>query len=770
MTDRSTFLDALQGWLALIAFGVLCLPEPWSLIAGSPDMVAPGSALTALLALPALGVALVRAISGGAFGVPIGLPLLFVPLALAGAGVEDARDTFGASRALLMWVGGAAFLVVGGTLGERGRRVLVGGLPVVTIGLLVSTLTVGGPVAGAFEPAGVLGNTGDLSEAALCGAVLGAGAFLDRRGALGLSGLVALVLYAAHAGYVPVYAGLLGLGAAAATSLAGFLLHRSGGGGPAAARRARLFLVALFVGAATTGIASLATSAGDEGAAPGATATAPPLGGGGAAFRLATWGTIPAVMADAGATGLGPGQFAATYPPYRSAEEIEISTFRRAEPTPVDVEHAHNDALTAFAEYGWVGGSAFALLLLLVLVRAVAQAAGNDGSRRDFALAAIAVVAVSLVNSPLLYGPAAPMAAFTVFGVVLATGRPEGGRPVVEVLAVAVPLAGVLLTARASLDFVTHGAEFAAVRDAYVRLEDGREQLDGERLGRALDGALLARGDSPMALEKLTQLLGRRLDAATSEAERRSLTEARREALARLLAVRPESVAARINAGVFEARAGRPREAARHLDAALALDAGNPLLLRNRLSLAIDLRDPERIRAALAALEPLGEPSLPDLERRARLALLGGRLETADALVRSLRRRTSREEIDVTDLNEVTREQARARTAGDDGMFDAYLTASKVLLAREQLASESASQAAISVRSVLQRLPASEVDDGALRLLLAAAYAAAGDVDRARSTLEEGPLSPTDVDRLGEGPRSHLRDAGLLDRPSIEAR
>ena len=301
------------------------------------------------------------------------------------------------------------------SLGEVGRAVLRRGLPLVTLLLLASIFLEPG-LDGDLETTvqGAIGNTGDLAEAAIPGAILGAGAFLTTGGPLALLGLVALIGTALFAGLVPVYAGAAAIGAAVIAAFAAATLGRGDADGMAAARRARLLLVALLVAALGTFVGqALSQADGDPAtAAPAAAepsgAEAPPAIGattGGFAFRRLTWARVPAAMADTGLDGAGPGQFQAIFPPYRDPAEIELSSRYRAEPTPIEVEHAHNDALTALVEYGWLGGGAFLLLLLVTIGRAVGAIAGPEDARRDFALVALAMIAMALVNAPLLYSP-----------------------------------------------------------------------------------------------------------------------------------------------------------------------------------------------------------------------------------------------------------------------------------------------------------------------------------------------------------------------------
>ncbi|MGD2019278.1 MAG: hypothetical protein PVJ89_14245, partial [Planctomycetota bacterium] len=216
-------LDRLQAWLVLVPLGALCLPGVLvdggtALLApfvDAPDTTSIGVGLSALAAIPAALLATVRA-RGSRL---LGLPLLYLVLAFAAYHLQRSADVFGAWRAVTALAAGAGWAVAGSALGPAGRRLVASGLPVITALLVVGSLTT--------DQGAALGNTGDFSEAALPGAVLGAGLFLRGAGPLSLVGLVALGAYALQVGLIPVYAGLLGLAAAAAAAALGAGLSSS---------------------------------------------------------------------------------------------------------------------------------------------------------------------------------------------------------------------------------------------------------------------------------------------------------------------------------------------------------------------------------------------------------------------------------------------------------------------------------------------------------------------------------------------------------------
>ncbi|MEE2940632.1 MAG: hypothetical protein VX460_09640 [Planctomycetota bacterium] len=593
-TDRR--LDVLQAWLLLLPPLALALPSPWSPFTGAPDVISVGAGLCALGLLPALLVSAERAFLGRedeerAAAIPLGAPLLLAPLALAAYHLDRATDSFNAWRALVGLAGATGAYMAASSLGEAGRGVLRRGLPLVTLLLLASIFLEPG-LDGDLETTvqGAIGNTGDLAEAAIPGAVLGAGAFLTTRGPLALLGLLALIGAALFAGLVPVYAGAAALAAAVIAAFAAATLGRGEADGVAAARRARLLLVALLVAAlGTLGRQVVSSADGEPESAPPTAeevdgAQAPPVIGettGGFTFRRLTWARVPAALADTGVDGAGPGQFQAVFPPYRDPAEIELSSRYRAEPTPIEVEHAHNDPLTALVEYGWLGGGAFLLLLLLTVARAVGQIAGPEDARRDFALVALAMIAMALVNAPLLYAPLSHVLAFMAFGVVGAPAldaRREHGKA--GFAAHAIVLVAVGLVAPRSLELVRYGRAMAEIPATFEQVGD-RERNDPEKLVAALDGALRHAPDACWALEKKAQLM-RATGAPLAE---------QLELHAEFLQRRPNSVAGLINLGLVLAM-GSSFEAARaRTEEALRLDPGNPTALRNLVRVAFDLRD-----------------------------------------------------------------------------------------------------------------------------------------------------------------------------------
>ncbi|QDV06477.1 O-Antigen ligase [Planctomycetes bacterium Poly30] len=791
MDSRNTSLDTLQGWLVLAPLAVLCAPPGFSPFDGAPDTTAIGTGIAALGVIPALLLALLRGRGDRA------LPMapLWIVLISAAVMLPKAVDTFGAWKSLTGVAAAAGFVVSGASLGASGRRVLQLGLGVLALVLLLSA-----PLGAAWT--GALGNTGDLSEAALPCAILGAGAFLTAEGILAFAGFAAILLYGLYAGFVPVYAGLAGLTAAVIVAAFGAVAGRHGGeiGRKGAAKRLRILLVALLLSLlpiayhayAPPGEQETATETAPETAI---TATASDSTTGGIAFRRLTWARVPAMIADHLEFGVGPGQFQAAFPPYRDPAEIELSSFRRREPTPNEVEHAHNDWLTAIAEHGPVGGGAFVLFLLIILWRGCRATWGEDRSQRDFGFAAIAILVNAAFNSPLFYGPAAPAIAFAIFGVVGAPPARSASKEAEEKGATdklgravrhgvpALTLLVLALFASHGIALVEYGRALAETPEARVVLPDGREQLDGQRLALILERAGRAAPDSPVVLEKQAQLLSRQ--GAPLSVQKGVIDHWQR--------VRPLGFPSNYAAGVLQAKEGDFESASSSFERARSVDPGNPLVLRSLLRVACDLRSPERVEAALADLESAELLEIDALRLDAAERMLSGRLDVAAPLVRRLTteapggpadgqlRPSSLQggPVDVLDANSTYPARKLAKEAGDELLADAFNVAFQMVMALDHLEAGLPAQAAISAHQALQSARGRDLDLGPILLRKAAAKAAAAVADgspdprllqEAKDILAEQPIRPVDRAHLSEIEKRILRSAGLFQaRSEIEA-
>ncbi len=762
---ESPSLDRLQAWLVLLPLAVLCFPgELLSLgggalspFQGAPDTTSIGVGITALSAIPAALLATLR----GRGSRLLGLPLFYIVIAFAAYHLPRAADVFGAWRSVTAFAAAAGWAIAGSALGPGGRAVLVKGLPLICLLLLMAAFTTDGGAA--------LGNSGDFSEAALPGAILGAGLFLRGKGPLAVMGLLTLGLFAFEIGTIPVYAGLLGLGAAAFVAAAA-LPFAPGGDAQrlSCARRLRLLLLALLIGLAPAGL-RLATG-GAEPPAPAEAASAAPADSaagsttGGFDFRVKTWAQLPTFLEVHAPLGAGPGQFQAAFPPFRDPAEIEASSFDRREPTPIEVEHAHNDPITALAELGFVGGGAFILLLLLALVRAVRLVTLGDDDRRDLALATIAVLANCAVNSPLLYGPVAPLIGFVLIGTVLGrdgrAAQGEGGSERAKLisqhwyerLAPGLALLALLLLSPRAISLVRYGRAMAEIPGARIVLDDGREKLDAQRLSAILDRAGEHAPESPIVLET------RRAQLASTGAP----AQQQRAALERWLRRRPHSFAALMNLGVLEAREGNYEAAEAAFYRALLLDPGSPALIQNLVRLACDRRRPADVEEALQMLSQRGRLDTAFVRQLALEKTLEGRLRIAAPLMASWRAAEGLEAIDLDDANATYRAQKDAAARGEAVERDAFTVATKVRFGFQDLSSGNAQQAATQFRLAYQKARDAGVDTTTLRLLMAGSFAAAGDIPVATGWMETGPFRGIEYVFLPYEARQALLNAGLV--------
>lgn len=746
----------------------------------TPDATAAG--WIALAALPAVALALLR--GAAARALPLWLPIGVAFLAVATMRLLGApgADTLGADRSTLGWVAGAALCTAGATLGSRGRATLT--TIVVALGLaLVASARWAPAAAGIPGVAGLVGNTGDLSEAALPAGVLGLGLFLGGTPPLRVLGLAAAVGSALYAGLVPVHAGTLGwISAAVCAFVCSF-------GRPPARRLARLALVLSFVAVAAFGVRSLTGSGSSVGAAIGAGERAsdgapdPAFGRdpdrasgagqielGGAPFRVATWrATLRLVAAQP--LGVGPGQFQAAFPPYRDPAELERSSHGRREPTPQEVEHPHNDVLLAFAELGLLGGGLYLVFVLVLLSRALRALRGSDIGTAALGLGVFAALVNGLVNTPVLSGTVSAAVSWPLFGALLAATQ---GPPLKSAGALGralrfAPYALALLlalSAQRAQRLMAHGRALSELPSARI-VVDGHEQLDGAQLGVLLARALEARPDSVPALEKRAQLLAAR---GAPEAQQR-------EVLERALALHPYSFSLLLALGNLAAEAQRFDEAATLYAAASAVDAPNPLLLANRLRLALEARDPFAAESALEAARRGGLVTDTELERLAAERLLRGHLEVAAVLLAawapaelagSLRGDPDAGTAPRYDLltGEAAYQASRdLREAGRDLLADGFLCAYQMSRAREHRASGAHETAVRMARQALRRAeewPDIAPEHGALRLEYAASLVAAGDNSSARDTLAAAPIRGIDLQRMLSADRAALVGAGLV--------
>ena len=726
--------DPLQAWLLLLPALLVAWPGPGSPLAGVPTPVSAGTGWIALASLPAALLLPLRRPSLP----PLASVLLLAVVLVAAWGAGRAGDPFAARRAFLGLASALVLTSGGASLGEAGRRVLLRGLVIVTLLLLL-----GAALDGTWS--GVAGNTGHTAEAALPGALAGIALAVTARGFLRVAGGVAGVGLALYAGLLPVLAAVAGLAVATAVAL---LAAR----GSAQGRRSvGLGLATLAIAA---GAFALARGVAGSGSAEGEGAPQVAAGDlGGIEFRRRTWARLPALVADHLWLGVGPGQFERAFPPYRDPGELLLSSHERAEPTPVEVEHAHNDWLEGLVELGVAGGAAWSVLLLLALIASIRSLAARDPTRLGLGLAALATLTVAAVNAPLLASPVAPAVAWPLLGAVLGAA-PRRESQVAARLSLWLPLLAALLLltrAPAARDFVLHGEALGRLTASGLVVDGEHEYLDARAIEPHLADALRATPDSVVALEKRAQWLG----ATGARFAERS------ETLERILRARPHRFGALLNLGVIYAREGRHAEAAAAFERAAELDPTHPRLNRNRLRLALEVGDRELTTKLVAelALEGWADPDW--VERTAAEQLLLGRPGPGQALLRIVD-----PELDVSgaqkayDLSKRLAEEPERRLLADGALATANLLWGRRHI--DQGVPESAVRMYRQALRVAGKWPDLPSPPTLVELELAAAHCLAGEVEAARGVIAETTVLPGHWRLLPAWAGQALMDAELL--------
>ena len=719
----SAAAERLRPWLLLLP--ALAFATPLSPLADDPYPHLAGTGIAVVLLAP---LALFLLVSGsGARGAwPFVLALAW---ALVARALAPVTDTCEARRALL----GLALLPLafagGAGLDARGRATFLGALVVLSLAWTGWALARG--FAGE-EFAGVLGDTGSLSQAALPGAAV-AGAWLAREdGAKRVLGAFALFLFLVHVAAAPVITG-------SHTLLAGLLC--AAWRGPARGRGALLVLALTALLAPFAGMAAREALHARVPALEGAS-EAPSHSLAGLGVRALVWKSALGLVADHPFTGAGPGQFQAAFPPYRDAREIELSRHGACSELDTEVEHAHNDWLQGFCELGLPGGLLLTLGLALA-ARAALRACGDD-ERLPAALASLALLVNAFVHAPLSSNSAAAPLALALFGSL----APEGPRSRVRALACALPALCALPFAPA---LVTHGGALADyIRSA--RALDALSHATGTRAelaARVSAEAARARAIVQVALAAAPDSVPARELAA------RALEPGRRlEAWEGVLALRPHSAGAWEETAAECVRAGRFEDARARYLRALELSPTHPRLLKNlarlectRLDFARGLETIERLRAQ-GCLAP---DWLAELGRA--LALEFGRPEGAAQLLfgRSLAS-LSPEEL-----------HARARGEASDG--EAYECLAQLLWARQHAA---AGEFELALRNYRQAAERSRAKRGAeagaappYALELAAAELRAGRRDDALAHARGLALAADARAALPDWARAALPELGL---------
>lgn len=574
--------ERLLPWLLVLP--ALLLVTPLSPLAEDPYPHLAGEGLAVLLLLP-LALSLLASGAQAPRAWPFALALLWALLSwFAGRGT----DALEARRALCVLAALPLALVGGAALDARGRRTFAALL------VALSVLWTGLALARGFSGesfAGVLGDTGSLSQAALPGAAIGGAWLAGESGRKRLWGTAALALFLVHSAAAPVLAG-------AHTLLAGFVL--AAWRGPARARRGLLVLALATLLAPFAGLAARQALEGSPPTIEGApTSHSRSLGG--LAVRGRVWTAALGLVADHPVLGAGPGQFQAAFPPHRDPREIELSRHGVCSELDTEVEHAHNDWLQGFCELGLLGGGLLALGLALSArdgLRALA-----DEERAPLALAALALLVNAFVHAPLSGNPAAGPLALALFGCVAQVGPKNRVFASLFCLPalLAFPFAPALITHGAALSEYTRCArrieELAGASSDADQRSATAAALVGE-LERARAVVQIALAASP-ASAPARELAARTIRDTASPAERL-------DAWDRLLEVRPNSTEGWEQGAVICARAGRFAEARTRLARALELSPTHPRLLKNSARLELTRGELEQGLRAIERLRELG--------------------------------------------------------------------------------------------------------------------------------------------------------------------
>lgn len=757
--------DRILAWALALPLFVLALPLGLLDELVRPDVTATAVALVALI--PAALLLLARAASG-AGGSSSATLLRTAYLALVtwtiAAGLRgELSDSFEAGRCALHLA--ACFVAFAGGLGlgtrPEGRRAL--GTVLVTVSALLTLTGLLLPAGDAY--AGPLQNSGVTSAAALPGALCAAAWVASGPGAWrrGFGGLV-LVSYGLFIGAAPVLAGSVAVGFALSLGLWAC-------GGRRAGLASAALLVALAVGLGFAvgrldqGFERRATGAADDGGSAVLTAT------GGGQVRLLIWGATLALVREHALRGVGLGQFAAAFPPYRDPREIDLSSGGHSKEQETEVQHAHSDPVQLAAETGLIGGLLF-LAVLTLLGRAVwrsLRARPGDGEHPErsavdgLALAALGLIAAAFLRTPWSSDIASALAGCALVGV-FAARRPRADS------------AQAVSERRKPASFQRALAAVAGIA-ALLSVPSAVTYLRSERALTTSFARTLRH--SPRALDSAEQALGERPDSPVALGHRARLAQAFHEEPAQiaarwdaLLARRPHSVEGLMQRALWALRdtraGGHPdRDTARALwERALELDPEHDKILRNLARLASEEgRSEDALALSQRVLIPIGphrvgvdDDWIFDLGNEAALA---GHTQLATELWGQSDEQLAELAPDPAwALHERAAQQGNARHAA------ALETYARVAWGREQ--AESANWPA-AARSYRQASDASRRGRGrpapGVELELAAALVLGQRPDEAREAFERSGALARDLLTLPAWAGDALFGAGLLPRP-----
>lgn len=707
-------IERAHALLLLAPAAFLAWAGPRAPLEGDPTPLATGTGIAALASVLALALLVTRRVTprvtwAWAF-------LGFVAAGLVSMSLQPPSDTFEASRATILSALCLVLLVCGASQSDEGREWLGRGLVLLTLLALAPALFDG---ANGFS--GALGNTGSTSEVALLGGAAGAWMLARAEGAWKWIGGIAAASYAFYVGVAPVLAGALSF----ALALALLVLVNT------KTRALSALMLAVCLGLFGAGRlvphAPLPASARPAASAPGDV--------GGLAVRQRIWRSVPALIADYGLLGAGPGQFRAAYPPYRDPEEIELSSHDRTLPrAETEVEHAHSDLLQAFVDAGPIGGALWLAFLGAVAWRALAVLRKGDYELAALGAAALAVMANGALREPLLYNPASASAAFAVFGALLAADSAPGERTLARRLFTLLAMAALATQLSRAWSIAWHGR---ALRQ-YI---ESKDRKFAALAGEFCEDSALARA---IAARELEALDGERPTRATVDAWRS------------VLDVRPHNIEALIQLGLAQARTGQPEAARAAWSRALTLDPRHPALRKNLA----------RMEALVGDVE-LAEQHL----REARLDATQAWPSYANSALRELRvergwQLCARIDPRFEDLNaQLAYDLARDTSfALDEDLRLALEGSAHLSWAREHGAGGSFADAARSYRQAKRCLAPRDggAPPNALLLELAGALAASGKVEEARKELASVDATALELARLPTWAGQALLDNGLL--------
>ncbi len=697
-----------MAWLDPLLALLLLLPAAWLAFPATlaqqlePELSATGWWL--LLQIPAALVLLARTPRPK-------LPLLtlfavFVAVSLLSLQLRSPSDTLSASRAVMAAITALSTFGAGSALGARGRRVFAIGLLLITIALSVPAIT---GVAARLQ--GALQNSGATSEAAVLGALAALALLVSARGSLRLLALIAIGAFAAFVALAPVITGAMVF---VACALIAFFLR-------AKDRRAIALGLCVFALAAAGALAAARVFSPAKSAAQLESQAQAEGHMGGLAVRLAIAPRALSLFADHALLGSGPGQFRASFPPYRDAAERAQSNRAAGSGVESEVEHAHNDVLTTLVEAGLLGGLPWIAMNVWLALAALAALRRGDVTRMALALAVLGVLANAWLRAPLSFNPASASLFFAAAGALIARDEDGGVRIGARRLFALLCLALLVLQAPRAWNFVKHGHAMRAP-----------DAID-------LDAALAACHDSPLALA---------LEARKLAADPARIPDAR-AAWQHVLDLRPQNFEALVQAGVLAAQSSDHAAARADWQRAVELAPERTSVLQNLLLL--DARTGEDADFAQTSSRATGK-----VERA--WAIEAGAKELLSGDERAALRLWTFARCDwVFETPEQVYERSRAAASEPSPLVKAWEMLAHVRWARDHAAANDFPAAVRSYRQALRLGP----DSRATRLELAAALWSDGKQDDARTEIERACARASDWSRLAAWAGDVLLKAGL---------